>query len=235
MLLSLVLSLIFFSGCQKQEEACPVQTDLGFIELAPASFSFVPYDMNETLIYRNEEGEELRFSHFLTIQQDRFTQLVGNLRCRANSEETSEVRIDGGMVERWFTAPNGLQIRYSLQVSFLLFPPPLTVAEASEWKDFYDVFNCQVFRYSNDMQEVNETCSFSVVADYREGPPLRESYEWMNDHQYFPEVTVGGQTFQEVYAPSECAFYSDLYYTKEQGVVSFRDTDGQLWLLDRVE
>ena len=55
--------------------------------------------------------------------------------------------------------------------------------------------------------------------------------------EYLDQIILGEKSFQSVYSVSSEALlsYSELYLTKKEGVIAFKDVHNQLWVYDRME
>ncbi len=220
----LSLISIMISSCAIDDDIPidPCQDEfVGSFDLLPTSDEVFPYfdlPITSKVIFVNEVGEEAIYQIGFPV----------SLKVTSNIPKPCAENLDFNINYSYETDYKGLQfesdensISFSLNLSARIDFDDPAAGRVS------DVFT--IFGHDKENDTGTRFGIFSMVADQRTstndlpGPRYYESLQFLN------------RTFTDVYISETLNPFTTLYYTKEQGIVSFRDVDDVLWALDRIE
>lgn len=224
LLFTMFFLFLFLAGCNN----CPPNVYLGRVDLTSETKSRIVYTDAKLAIFRNEQGDLLpmEISNFNRIQLSEG--LIIGQTCNSARDDS---RITGD-----FEYVSG-------ELSW-----PDSAFNFGRALDIGILYGFQVLEYSPDTVLVDVANVYSILRNQNApGPEPRYGYliqlisdrghegnriDQVNEYTYLPDTTMLGRTFEEVYRPVNNGL---IYYSPGEGVIAFRDGEGELWVLERVE
>jgi len=202
-----IISVLFLTGCLKNEENCETIGFLGEFELVQQSKEFIPYDdpLN-SIIFSNIEGDEfegkIEYNRLNTVLS-----LSGTEQCPFDEdvEISYTSRKQTHSVE---IIINELNIRLTLDV--------FTITEADHNAD-----NPVADQFNLCMQDIDsgitETCLMKTIEERNSDPYI------IHNPVKHDKFEIHGKEFCEVYSDEENQFTDyNLFYNMDLGIVAIR-------------
>lgn len=213
-LIALLACFTLFVGCGGCGDLCPPDEKVGEIDLDEDTKAWLPYDGTETLIFSDQDGNELSITAI-------------------NGKEES---IDMACVKQICTEPDdfdpnstcefydaeSIRFTFGNLDNFLADIGCFSEVVRPESEEFYQVLNVTV-SYGNAIgtgKLLTKTIPEQAItlADVNQDNPFT----------LIPSVTLNGQTYNEVLKSEDVNL--TVYYSKSQGLVGF-ETDTETWNL----
>lgn len=210
--------VIMTNSCTRN---CPDDEKIGALELTEFSKSFFPYEGNQELIFISNLGDELLFK-----SND------GGVHMENNPVSVykicSEFRYNGQSTYKYFDSESLHAVYFSENPAYSFNIGLYTNTLRPEYELFYDKLLVDVLRESSiGREEIITDIRFTEM--YDEGEFNIDSPMILID-----EITLNGVTYSNVYK-SEMFDETQIFYTKEQGLVGFTTHDSKTYNLDRIE
>jgi len=211
-ILTLIIALGLLVSC-----SCPADQKIGTVKLDPVTLSYFPYTGQEKLIFKNRQGQTIKFYAPQGLTNSK-TKIAVYKRC-------SEFKFDGKTTYKyyegqgkkiWFKSDNGYAINLGLFTENL---KPEQVA-------FYD-------KLTVDLMKVGGIGRMELVTKVR----LKNHNEndiYLTDKAIrVGNIKLVNKTFHDVWS-SKNFDGRILYYNKIKGIVGFNDGE-HLYYLDEIE
>ena len=204
------ISLLLIGACTIN---CPDDEKIGAISLTEQSLAFFPYKGDQKLVFKSDEGEEIRFSSDDGGVHTESYKISIYKTC-------SEFKYDGGSSYEYFEGENKHAV-YFCQDPPLSFNIGLyTTILRPEQELFFD-------KLLVDVMSVGSVGRGEIATDIR----FTEHYEEQELNfnapmQFTDEVTLNGVTYTNVYK-SKLFEQAQIFYTKSQGLVGFTTNDAE--------
>ena len=211
------------SGCITEEPtpAKPCEEEIQLEEIKPfgQSFSWLSYESNSDILFKNEAGNELVFS--LSEPSKQHVQSVYKAMVICEKDSSLKQIVSYQIIKT--------SIRFS-KSSKMVNPLRAFVFELTV---LYDEFH----PLDNNRLDVLRIFSISQVDIENEQrdllleiPIYNKNYEFYQDQsKQLPFVNFGVKGYSNVYVHS-AAQTPGLYFNKQFGVVAFQTSDGDLWI-----
>ncbi len=233
----LFIILIFLSvlqSCSEDELTLPPLnelecvsglTDFDTVKLDPISIGFVSYTGNETIVFKNDLGHEVKFEPLYGALKHSYHNDEFELQCTSGDTNYYEFNRDQFAVSKKCEALN-LQFYLNVFTQYS-YSMPL----------FYDLFS--LLLHSPPLDHIIDTAiSISIVTSLKGNAELLDLHPNFTDtYNFTADTTLLQVNFQNVYFSnnSTITLLPSLFFTKELGMVAFQDLDDVLWVFDRIE
>lgn len=216
----IVLIVLFGLGCKDESTESCMDVSFGQVQVDPGDKIHLPYQGNETLVFKDSLGQELSFDAQLSFNPyfldaiDSITEgpCAGKAVAYGKLEHTS------------FSFKNdslGSRLTLSHYVYYEL---------DEDQPIFYDILSCSYFKPGQTFPYFLP--SIYTVTDER-GNDLSQYFIYEH-YQFVDEINLLSKTFSDVYIGSGME-QSAVYFNLEFGFVGFKEEAGTLWVLDRIE
>jgi hypothetical protein len=210
---ALALLVALSASCNR--EVCPSDEQIGTRSLDAATKGFIAYSGDETLVFQSQQGETLE----LAAAKGKET-YKDKICVRETCSEpfkfgggSSCAYVNAEAIRFVFSTPDH---GFSAEISFF------TQNILKDQESLYDIMRINL--NSGATNAVAELLTkMRYTGDYSGHTLLSHP-----SLERFPELTLNGKTFNEVYANQSLAI--PVYYTKNQGLVAFAHA-GKLWVL----
>lgn len=228
--LVLFIGLITFS-CQEKivETPCPESKDYGLITVMPESMDFIPksYKDSEKLVFKNSEGEEIVF--YPVNEGVKSIKSGGSTTFLCEDSEDILFEFEWERLSISYKSTNNYSFTVSVETKYLV-----DRKNKKRPIQFYDLMSVIMTKQrENDEMLEDNICYLNVPISYRGEDTLELSYPHVQ-YDYSEESEINGKLFKAVYN-SECVNVQKVSYQKEGGLVSFVDSQGDEWVLERTE
>ena len=200
-------------------------TDFDTVWLDPISIEFVSYTGEETMVFKNALGHEVKFEPLYGALKHSFYNDEFEIPCMGGDTNYYEFNRDQFAVSKKCEALN-LQFFLNVYTQYS-YPMPL----------FFDQFSLLLHTPTMD-QIIDTAISIRVVTSLKGNGELLDLYPNFTDtYKFTPDTTLLQVNFQNVYFSTKSGMdlLPSLFYTKELGMVAFQDLDGMMWVFDRIE
>lgn len=221
LLINLFFCLSF--GCIKEEptpvQPCEEEIQLEDIKPFGQSFSWLAYESNSDILFKNETGNELVFS----FREPGKQQVQSVYKAMVICEKDSSLK----QIVSYQIIKNSLRFSMTSNVSNPLraFVFELTVL----YDEFHPLENnrLDVLRIFSISQVDNENEQRDLLLEI---PIYNKNYEFYQDQsKQLQFVNFGVKGYSNVYVHSATQT-PGLYFNKQFGVVAFQTSDGDLWI-----
>jgi len=213
--ISVFLSSLLFFGCPQN---CPPDEKVGEFDLKAETLSYVPYDGNEKIIFKNSSGDSLIFEavdgKVITREQ-----LCVKVIC-------TEQKIKGESTCEYIASETHSLLFRDATQSFLLDILIGTDMNASESENFYSFFRLG-FSSDNSISTAGKITEIHFNGTFNNDATVINDFLMEKD-----EITLNGITFNNVLCYEENPV--KYFYTKDQGLVGFI-TPTDTYHFDRME
>lgn len=202
---TLISVLFFFTRCKKE----PVESAklLGEIRFTEDELSYVPYEMDDTLKFKNNSGVIITFWVTSKIKElKKLYEDAGNYN--SNYHYTEELTVQ-------FTDNNGysqkirMRTQNEIQRTFVetSFSPPNSVANDSALKTFWSYMDGNKFSTSSDIYHANITIG---------GNTFYTVYELVDNFDPYQNINN----------------LNRIYFAKNRGIVAMKTKSDEEWVLE---
>lgn len=211
MLILLLLTVIIMS-C----ETCPPSEHLGIKELFPISKTFIPnLQKGNIVIYIDSAGNEMEF--LVESRETTFENHSIGIYCTtyAYGAWSDNVDVETTTIKLKTQIPFNntiTNVEYKFKVTNIQTDSLMSRDTNNIFYDVLEIDNNFSMPISNRGNDIFDYTEITSIAD----------------------TTILGKDFTEVY-PIENIYGQKIFYTKEQGIVAFLNTDSILWVFDRIE
>jgi hypothetical protein len=214
-LISTIVVLMIAKSCVT---GCPPDREIGEVNLTSVSQSFFPFEGSPTIVFKDTAGNELEFrSNEGVLTED--SQIAVYKIC-------TEVKFDGQSTYEHFRGQTKYIVFFSSNPNFAYNLGIFTENLRPEEETFYDKL----------IVDINGTGTIGrgeIITDVQfSGAYQDNEFGIDSPMEFLAEVTLNGVSYQNVYQ-SEDFDGRQIYYTKEQGVVGFKDGT-TVYNLDRI-
>lgn len=226
-----ILVLVFFIlSCSKENESKPpfcdgTLTDLGTIYLNPNSLSFIPYSGEESIYFKNENGDEVKFEPAFGPKQNVFLDNSFEITCDNGGKDYYEFRREQYSVSFKCTE---LNLEYYLSIF---------THNSSEYSIFVDEFWLNFLIPPTD-NDVSYPLILDIITSFNGNEDLlKNEFESFENYEFIDELELLNMTFNDVYKitdPENRSLLTELYFNKDYGVVGFK-SESNIWVFNRSE
>ena len=227
----LVLMIVFFSCTDEGSidpksiecESEPINLDTIFLD--QESISYISYTGNETLIFKNEVGDEARFEppqlHLNHIW------LTTQFKLLCNTGDTNEYIFK----KELYSFGKKCEI-LDLHMSLTIIPQ-----NSQQVPQFTDELN--LFLYGESSNSIfDTTISLGITTSLRGNEDFSDPIRLIGYKTGFvSDTSLLNVAFQNVYYTVKPAgnILPSIFYTEQQGLIAFQDLEDVLWVFDRVQ
>lgn len=224
-------SLLTLISCSKEDTIPQIVCenriiDLDTIILEENSRDFIPYTGLEKIYFKNENGSEVEF-----------LQLYGPLK-HSYHEFDFEIMCEESDFNEYVFNREQFSVSHKCAELNLQYYLNVYVQNSHKQPKFVDVFNFLLHAPALD-NFIDTAISIRFITNDRGNEELlNDDFKHDNIYQFAPELLLNHKLFHSVYfnkQPNSPKLLTEVYYTKEQGLIGFKDIDGMLWVLDRIE
>ena len=219
-------------GCGKTDEitnntSIPCKNeiiDLGTVFLSPETLDFKCYSGKEKIYFKNDIGEEIMFEP-----------LFGELSHSFNNW-SFELECDEGDTNRYKFINEQYSVSFTCKVLNLNFYYNLYSFHSFKYPKFVEFCTLSLFETSLD-----NILDINIITSFKKNEELIalefKNYTSFNNFSFKEKIVLNNKSFENVYCvlKSENKLLTELYFTKEIGLVGFKDLDSKLWVIDRIE
>lgn len=201
---TLIGVLLFLTQCKKEPVAGKL---LGEIRLTEDELSYVPYEENDTLVFKNNSGDTKLFWVTSKIKGlQKLYEDAGNYNSNYHYTETLTIQFtdNTGRSQRIYMRTQTRKERTFVQTSF---SPPDAVANDSASKTFWSYMDGNKFSTSTDVYHPSITIG---------GNTFYTVYELVNN--FDPYLSVNN--------------LNRIYFAKNRGIVGLKSKNGEEWFMD---
>lgn len=217
--LIILSSLIFACGEDAIEDYISQEDcfdiEVGFFSLEEATVNYVDYQLYDTVIYKNETGEEKKWvaKGYSTRDVDI---VLEHFNCDLNPAVKYYTRQHKQIL---FRAAGGIDFDYYWNNRNL---------GTVDTFDFCDIFSV-VFR----SDQGNESCGGGIILNCIDKDPM-QVFEQVNftPAEVLGAIEINGELYEEVFQLVNCGL--EIWFVAEIGIVKFVDVDDETWYFDRV-
>ena len=222
-LIAIAVFIINISSCSR----CPKDEKLGEVNLQPSSHSWLPYQGGETLVFINQDNEEIKFVLSTGNNWDAKTEMVVDVPCSKGSflfPKDQKLYYDR---ETYQLYPNtGQDQRYSLIYHLRVYQVDDLPGQDTLLVDYLEAsaqFNTYV-------------ANIFTVTDARDNPELTvEMLGDISNIRFIGDTTLMGKVFPNVHTNLRTSgSNTQVYFSPNQGFVGVA-TPENIWVLDRIE
>ena len=227
----LVSVLVFFIlSCSKENESTPpfcdgTLTDLGTIYLNPNSISFIPYDGEESIYFKNENGDEIKFEPTYGLKQHLFL------------DNNFEITCDNGGKDYYKFRSERYAVSFKCTELNLEYYANLYTQNSSEYSVFVDEFVLNFLIPPTD-NNTSYPLILNIITSFNGNEDLiKNEFESFDNYEFIDELELLNMTFNDVYKitdPENGSLLTELYFTKKYGVVGFK-SESNIWVYSRSE
>lgn len=200
-------------------------TDFDTVRLDPISIGFVPYNGNETIVFKNSLGNEVKFKPLYGALKHSYYNDEFELACMSGDSNYYEFNREQFAVSKKCEA---LNLQFFLNVytqhSYLM---PI----------FFDQFS--LLLHSPPLDNIIDTSiSIRIVTSLKGNFELLDLHPNFTDtYSFTADTTLLEVNFQNVYFSNNSAnaLLPSLFFTKDLGMIAFQDLNMVLWVFDRIE
>jgi hypothetical protein len=229
-----LISITLLFSCSKEAPVVPPINDLaceegvinlGVIELDTVSVSFVPYTGEETLVFKNANGDEARFVPLYTSLNHSFFLNDFDLVCMTGDTNHYEFNREQYAVSKKCEA---LNLQFYLNVY---------TQESFQLPIFYDIFSLNLHSPPLDFR-IDTAVAISFVTSMKGNIaiPFEPDY-YSSFYEFTLDTTLLNAQFQDVYFTRKPAgsLLPSLFFTKTSGIIAFQDLHDIMWIFDHTE
>ncbi|GJM33545.1 MAG: hypothetical protein DHS20C18_25460 [Saprospiraceae bacterium] len=221
-------------ACNKDDDTNPIDIsipctneliDLDTIRLNPESLEFIPYDGEESFYFKNNIGEEVKFEPLYPPISHSFRETDFELTC------------DDGDINNYVFTREQYAVSHKCTDLNLQFYLNVYSYNSSEYPQFVDKFTL-IFHEPSLDNFIDTLIQLKVITSFKdEEELLGDEFDSYNQYEFKGEIELLDKTFNNVYKviEPEDNLLTELYFSKEYGIVGFKDLEFRLWVFDRFE
>lgn len=222
--LLLLLIAILNNSCEK-EDLCPNTTDLGQLEWSQETENWFPQEYMTkpfSIDFTNNNGEIKTFTlDTVGILQGLFWNF--EMECE-NGEGTINVRYATKRLFGNFESEDSIRINFGIGV----WNERIGTSYVNE-ADFYEWIAISMWQKISP-DSLYDIGRIRVVTDLRNSELFEIEYQ-PNVYSFHHQRNIGGNLLSDVYNDGEKENpESDLYFQRGNGLIAFRDKNGELWI-----
>lgn len=199
--------------------------DFNTIYLSPESIEFIPYNGEESIYFKNENGEEVKFEPLYPPISHSFIETEFELIC------------EGGDMNHYIFTREQYAVSHKCESLNLQYYLNLYTYNSSQYPEFVDRFSLLFHEPALD-NHIDTLIGLEIVTSFRDKEDLlAKEFTNYSNYEFVSEIKLLNKTFNEVYKviEPEDNLLTELYFNKEYGIVGFKDLALELWVFDRIE
>lgn len=219
-ILIIIISILFIHSCKKDSIRLCGEEFLGEMFLLESSRNSIPYNENSNLFFNDSLGNEILFEVDMNNLGYEVWDSDFSMQCEHDPSQQKVYEVIHDVYRYYITdKSDSLNIRFLIHLSADPSRDPFTVDSVSDRLHVHRRSKYDTISYASNLQ---------IIVNPRN---MRENeVDWFQ--KPVEELQLLDKTFNDVYIS---LLDSNEYYNYESGLIAFKDWDGKLWVLDRVE
>ena len=219
-ILIIIISILFIHSCKKDSISLCGEEFLGEMYLLESSRNSIPYNENSNLFFQDSLGNEILFE--VDMNNRGYEVWDGHFSMQCEHDPTQQ-KVYGVIFDDYryylIDKSDSLNIRFLIELSVSASSDPFTIDTVSDRLHIHRSSKYDTVSYASNLQ---------IIVNPRNMP--ENEVDWFE--KPVEELQLLDKTFNDVYISN---LDSNEYYNYESGLIAFKDWDGKLWVLDRVE